>query len=121
METSFSFESTTVSLTINGVDCTLDVGDASLQDRLVQAAEAVRDANVDGTPTNVGASERLRSIIGAILGEEATAQIYRGVAPNIYKDVELILFLRRVMDEAAPAKRFEATMCALDAVIGADD
>ena len=121
METRFDFSSTEVALIINGVDCTLDVGDASLQDRLLQAAEAVQGIAPGEAPTNIGASERLRGIVAAVLGEEATARIYQDVAPNLYKDVELILFLRRVMDDAVSTKRFEATMSALDAVIGADD
>lgn len=121
MSMEFSFSSTEVPLTINGVDCVLDVGDAGMQDRLLQAAELVQGQQFHEGQANVEASSRLRGIVGALLGEEATARIYEGEAPNVYKDVELILFLRQVMDESEPAKRFGATMSALDAVIGADD
>ena len=117
----FNFPSTEVELTINGVDCTLDVGDAAMQDRLLAAASLAQNFDPADGNANVRGSEQIRGIVSAILGEEATARIYEGVGPNIYKDVELVLFLRRVMDESEPGKRFDATMAALPVVLGMND
>lgn len=117
----FSFPNTEVELTINGVDCTLDVGDAAMQDRLLEAAALAQSFDPADGNANVRASEQMRGIISAILGEETSARIYEGAGPNIYKDVELVLFLRRVMDESEPTKRFDATMAALPVVLGMDD
>lgn len=117
----FSFPNTEVALTINGVDCTLDVGDAAMQDRLLEAAELAQSFDPADGDAFVRGSERMRGVISAILGEEATARIYEGVGPNIYKDVELVLFLRHAMDESEPTKRFDATMAALPVVLGMDD
>ena len=117
----FDFPSTSVELTINGVECTLDVGDAEMQDRLQEASDIARRGDLSDEQACVQASERLRGIVSAILGDEATDQIYKDVRPNLYKDVELVAFLRTAMNESGPTQRFTTTMNALDAVIGIDD
>ena len=117
----FDFSSTEIELTINGVDCTLDVGDAEMQYRLIEAAELIQRSELAGNGANVQASEQLRQIVEAILGEETTGKIYKGTRPNVYKDVELILFLRRALDEAEPTQKFNTTMGALGSLIGLDD
>lgn len=117
----FSFPNTEIMLTINGVECTLDVGDASMQDRLIEAASAAQSATLSDGSANVEASATLREIVIAILGEDAVKQIYQDQEPNLYKDVSLILFLRKALDEAAPTQQFNADMTALQAVLGAND
>lgn len=94
-----------------------------MQDRLAEAASVAQTSTpeVIGVGANVQASQRLRDIVAAILGEDATRRIYEGRRPNIYEDVQLVLYLKRAMDEAEPTKRFEETMDTLSELIGMDD
>lgn len=117
MSNTFEFTDTQIEIIIQGHKCVIDVGDADMQDRLLKAATIAQTALVPDEDCNKQASEKLRSLARAILGDEACDAIYDGVPLNVYKDVELFLFLRQQMDDAEPTKRFDNNVLALDALL----
>ena len=119
----FTFADTTTQVEIEGKAYTIDVGNSFIQDRLLEAANVAVafDPSEAGEGATVAASEKLRGVIAAILGEEQAAEVFADRPPNLMHEVQLVLYLRQAMDESEPAKRFEATLAACDAVIGADD
>lgn len=120
----FRFEDTTIDVEIEGKTYKIDACDSEMQDRLVEAADlaAAFDPSRAGDQAyHLAASEKLRGIVAAILGAEAAEAVFAGRRPNIMQEVQLILYLRRAIDDAEPTKRFMATINAMEAVIGADD
>lgn len=96
----FVFGSNDVIVTIEGKDYPIVIGDVAIMENLEKARDAVARADFekmqsegDKSKQALAMSNTLRSIVGALLGNEARKEIFDGRRANYLDELELVAYL----------------------------
>lgn len=103
----FKFKDRTVRVEIEGREYAIQIGSAEMADRVAMAytnLEAIGgDKLANDQNVNVNASNMLRNLIGAILGQQAQDEIFEHRQHSVIDEIELLSFLMTEVNKAEDA------------------
>lgn len=100
----FEWSAPKAQLSIFGIECEVEIGDAEMSDRVQRAVAKMQKVDFKALESDgkayMAVSAELRGIIRSFVGQEAAESIFKGRKPNIVMEANMLAYVMEEINRA---------------------